>query len=151
LKWSQARRRYERQGLLVEDEALARAETECLEDEEARARRREREAVRRAEEDADFVSRFAERLGELYPASPPERRGAIAAHACRKYSGRVGRSAAGKGLDERAVELAVVAHVRHTETEYDTLLGRGWERRQARRRVGAEVDRVLARWRGSGP
>ena len=151
LKWSRARRRYERQGLLVEDEALARAEAECLADEEARARRREREAERRAEEDADFVSRFAQRVGELYPACPPERRAAIAAHACRKYSGRVGRSAAAKRLDERAVELAVAAHVRHAETEYDTLLGSGWERRPARQRVGGEVDRVLARWRGSGP
>ena len=30
LKWSRARRRYERQGLLVEEQALARAEAECL-------------------------------------------------------------------------------------------------------------------------
>lgn len=32
LKWSRARKRYERQGLLVEVEALARAEAECLPD-----------------------------------------------------------------------------------------------------------------------
>jgi hypothetical protein len=43
LKWSRARRRYERQGLLVEEAALDRAEAECLADGEARARRRERE------------------------------------------------------------------------------------------------------------
>src|SRR5207249_4682230 len=39
LKWSRARKRYERQGLLVEEHALERAETECLNDAEVRARR----------------------------------------------------------------------------------------------------------------
>src|SRR5512136_1514603 len=49
LRWSRARKRYERQGLLVEAEALDQAEQECLADEDARARRREREAERRAD------------------------------------------------------------------------------------------------------
>jgi len=51
LKWSRARKRYERQGLLVEDQALEQAERECLADSEVRARRKEREAERRAEMD----------------------------------------------------------------------------------------------------
>jgi hypothetical protein len=60
LKWSRARKRYERQGLLVEQAALERAEEECLEDAEFRARRREREAARRARLDQAFVASFAE-------------------------------------------------------------------------------------------
>ena len=59
--------------------------------------------------------------------------------------GRVGRSAAAKRLDEEAVQLAVVAHVRHDETHYDELLVRGVERREARDRVREDVDRVLSR------
>src|SRR6266704_3933282 len=51
LKWSRARKRYERQGLLVEERALELAEDECLADADVRARRREREAERRAELD----------------------------------------------------------------------------------------------------
>src|SRR5438309_817356 len=47
LKWSRARQRYERQGLLVADAALDRAEEECPADSEARSRRNERAAVRR--------------------------------------------------------------------------------------------------------
>src|SRR5262245_36567414 len=47
LKWSRARKRYERQGLLVEEQALEKAEEECLADSKVRERRREREAVRR--------------------------------------------------------------------------------------------------------
>ena len=45
VRWSRARKRYERQGLLVEQEAVERAEAECLADEEVRARRRERRAL----------------------------------------------------------------------------------------------------------
>src|SRR4029453_14180555 len=94
LKWSRARKRYERQGLLVEEAALERAEAECLEDAEIRARRQEREAERRAEVDAGFVDRFAGRIRELFPRCPADRAARIAIHACQKYSGRVGRSAA---------------------------------------------------------
>jgi len=38
LEWSRAREHYERQGLLVEETALARAEQECLSDAEVRER-----------------------------------------------------------------------------------------------------------------
>ncbi len=58
LKWSRARKRYKRQGLLVEEFALQRAEQECLADEDARARSREREAQRRAELDQEYVLRL---------------------------------------------------------------------------------------------
>ncbi len=147
LKWSRARKRYERQGLLVEEPALDRAEAECLGDAEARARRRERAAEWRAEQDEAFVARFAGEIRRMFPACPPDRPERIAAHACRKYSGRVGRSAAAKRFDEAAVLLAVAAHVRHAETGYDGLLTRGAERWEARGEVRQEVERVLARWR----
>ncbi|MBI3982068.1 MAG: DUF2293 domain-containing protein [Gemmatimonadetes bacterium] len=147
LKWSRSRERYERQGLLVEEPALDRAEAECLSDAEARTRRRDRAAARRAELDAAFVTEFAERIRQLFPGCPPRRPEQIAAHARQKYSGRVGRSAAAKRLDEQAVQLAVAAHVRHRETDYDELLVRGAERREARERVRAQVEGVLARCR----
>jgi hypothetical protein len=148
LRWSRARKRYERQGLLVEDQALDRAEAECLADGEARARRREREAERRAGLDRQYVQRFALRVRELFPGCPAGREEAIAEHACRKYSGRIGRSAAGRSLDEEAVRLAAAAHVRHAETPYDALLAGGHERWQAREEVEEEVLHVLARWPG---
>jgi len=37
VRFSRARRRYERQGVLVDEAALARAEAECLSDADARA------------------------------------------------------------------------------------------------------------------
>jgi hypothetical protein len=84
---------------------------------------------------------------ELFPYCPEGRERVIAEHACRKYSGRVGRSAAAKALDEKAILLAVVAHIRHTETNYDELLSRGMEQREARDEVRDEIDALLARWR----
>src|SRR2546422_5640170 len=85
LKFSRARKRYERQGLLVEDKALARAESECLVDEEIRARRNERERDRRAELDRDYVQAFAARIREIFPDCPTGREREIAEHACRTY------------------------------------------------------------------
>jgi hypothetical protein len=146
LRWSRARQRYERQGLLVEAEALEQAEGECLADEEVRARRREREAARREELDQQYVQEFARRVRELYPRCPRGREAAIAEHACLKYSGRVGRSAAAKSYDEQAVRLAVMAHVRHAETQYDKLLASGYERWEARAEVEGKAARVLAAW-----
>jgi len=149
LKWSKARKRYERQGLLVEEPALKQAEIECLLDEDARAQRRMREADRRTALDLAYVERFAEAVQQLYPKCPPETVRSIAEHACTKYSGRVGRSAAAKALDEQAVRLAVVAHVRHVETRYNRLLMRGWDRLDARASVEDTVRSMLAKWRAS--
>jgi len=72
----------------------------------------------------------------------------IAEHACLKYSGWVGRSSAAKSLDEKAVELAVIARIRHAETNYDTLLASGCERSEARVKVSGVVVGVLAQWKG---
>jgi len=146
LKWSRARKRYERQGLLVEAAALQRAEQECLNDADARARHRAREAERRAELDQEYMLRFAKRVREVFPTCPPGREQVIAEHACQKYSGRVGRSAGAKSLDEGFIRLAVIAHIRHAETNYDELLSQGMDRRLARHEVEDEIDLVLERW-----
>jgi len=147
LKFSRARRRYERQGLLVEESALQQAETECLADIEIRARRAERERIRREDFDQQYIQAFANRVRELFPHSPKGREQEIAEHACRKYSGRVGRSAAAKSFDEEAVRLAVLAHIRHRETDYDQLLGKGWPRHESRSHVRALVDQISDSWK----
>ena len=147
LKWSRARKRYERQGLLVEALALEKAEEECLADEDIRERRREREGIRREELDRRYVDQFAARVRELFPGCPAGREGEIAEHACLKFSGRVGRSASAKALDEEAVRLAVVAHLRHRETKYDELLAKGYDRWEARTAVEKIVHEVLQKWK----
>jgi hypothetical protein len=147
VRFSRARRRYERQGLLVEEPALERAERECLADAPARARARERAEERQRAADEHYACEFADRLGELFPGCPAPERRAIADHACRKHSGRVGRSAAAREFDPDALELALRAHVRHRHTRYDELLAGGSDRADARAAVRHAVDEVLARWR----
>lgn len=148
LKFSRARGRYERQGLLVEEDALAKAEAECLADSQVRERRNERARERRAELDEEYVKQFAKSVRELFPRCPEGRELSIAEHACLKYSGRVGRSAGAKSFEEQMVRLAVMAHVRHRETNYDLLLGRGWSRGDARAQISDRVEAVLEKWRG---
>ena len=148
LKFSKARRRYERQGLLVEENALAQAEDECLADSEVRERRNERARERRTELDQEYVREFAKRIREIFPNCPEGREQIIAEHACLKYSDRVGRSAAAKSFAEEMIRLAVVAHVRHRETDYDSLLARGWLRGEARTKVRDRVEAVLEKWGG---
>jgi hypothetical protein len=147
VRFSRSRKRYERQGVLVEEQALARAEQECLSDVEARRLARERAAERREELDARYVEAFARQVGEFLPGCPAEEQRTIAEHACQKYSGRIGRSAAAKQLEVTAVELAVQAHVRHVHTPYDDLLVRGVPRQEARATVAEAVAGRLNRWR----
>jgi len=146
VRWSRTRKRYERQGVLVEEPALELAEQRCLADEDARLRRRERDRVRRADEDVQLQARFAQEIRRIFPRCPAERANAIARHAGVRGSGRVGRSAAGRSLDEKAVTLAVAASVRHLDTDYDSLLMAGIPREDARDQIRAVIDRVLASW-----
>jgi hypothetical protein len=150
VQWSRRRKRYERRGTLVTPAAIEQAEAECAADAPERAKRRAEAAVVRAAEDRQYVAAFAEAVRRHFPGCPGDDERTIAAHACEKYSGRVGRSAAAKELDETAVRLAVVAHVRHVHTDYDRLLDSGVPRRAARERIASTIDRVLARWRTRG-
>jgi hypothetical protein len=149
VRYSRARKRYERQGLLVEPDALAEAEQECLADADVRARRRERDEQRRAQADDTFVERLTAQILERYPGCPPDRAASIAMHTALRGSGRVGRSAAARAGQADAVDLAVAASVRHRDTNYDALLMAGVDRAAARARIRGDVDAVLARWRGA--
>jgi hypothetical protein len=147
MRFSRTRKRHERQGILVEEPALADAERQCLADEQVRARRRERERARRAELDVELQASMAEAVQRAFPGCPAERAERIARHTTLPGSGRIGRTAAGKTLDPEAITLAVVASVRHLDTPYDTLLMSGVGRPDARARDIDQVMGVLDAWR----
>ncbi len=146
VRWSRSRKRYERQGILVEEPALEQAEQQCLADGEARTRRRERDRERRANEDVEFQARLAAGILRLFPGCPAARAEAIARHTGTRGSGRVGRSAAGRALDEDAITVAVVASIRHEDTGYDALLMSGVPREVARDRIRRQIDHALHSW-----
>jgi hypothetical protein len=69
VRFSRSRARYEREGILVEEVALERAEQECLADAQQRARRRERDEVRRAEDDRNLAAHMTDAISRLFPAA----------------------------------------------------------------------------------
>jgi hypothetical protein len=150
VRWSRARKRYERQGILAEPAAISRAEQECLVDGEARERRRHREAERRAVEDEHLVEDLAAAIRGQFPGCPPDRAQRIARHAGARSSGRIGRTSAGRALDPEAVQLAVVAAIRHEDTRYDDLMMNGVSRAEAREFVREDIDCVVRTWLGWG-
>ena len=148
VKFNRSRKRYERQGLLVSNEALAQAEDECIADADQRAARRKVAATYRVVIDQRLVEQMTAAILNEFPHCPPAEAHQIATHAAERGSGRVGRSAAGRELDPQAITLAVIAHVRHVHTNYDSLLMRGVDRRDAREQIRGSLDKVLGRWRG---
>ncbi len=147
LKFSRARKRNERQGLLVEKTALEKAEEKCLADKEVREIRRKRDKIRREILDQEYTKNFAEKIRELYPNMPRDREFEIAELACQKYSGRVGRSASANELNKEPVDLAVIAHIRHSETKYDELLLSGLDKSDARHEVKSRIAEVIEKWK----
>jgi hypothetical protein len=147
VRFSRSRGRYERQGVLVEQSALAKAEQECSEDAGERAKARAASAVRRQEEDRELIARMTVQIGKLFPRCPPREAVAIAAPTATRNSGRVGRTLAGRNLDEGALTAAVTAAVRHHHTEYDAMLAAGTDRLLARERIADRVQAILAAWR----
>jgi hypothetical protein len=147
VRFSRSRGRYERQGILVETAALEKAEQECLEDADERALARARGAERRRKQDAELAAQMTNEIAKLFPGCPPKEVAEIAAHTARRGSGRVGRTEAGRKLEESALTLAVVAAIRHKHTRYDELLAGGTDRVTARERIAAVAEEILAKWR----
>jgi hypothetical protein len=146
LKFSRARKRNERQGVLVEESVIEQAESENASDEARRQVQRQQQRVHGEAAERKYRVAFAAKVLELFPGASREQAEAIAARTCEKYSGRVGRSAQAKAFAEDAVTLAVRAHIRHAHTDYDRLLAEGREPAEARAIVRPEIERVLARW-----
>jgi hypothetical protein len=147
VRFSRSRKRYERQGLLVETSALEKAEHECVQDAGDRAAARLRAAELRREQDRALVLQMSSQLAVLFPNCPPAERAAIAEHTAVRGSGRVGRTEAGRSLQQDALTAAVVAAIRHRHTRYDLLLSNGMDRTAARQQVAGAIDRILASWR----
>lgn len=143
MKKSAARKRSERQGILAEPEAILRAEEESAADADDRSQHRKKAAKQREKVDKKYVAEFASAIRRQYPGCPEEDCAEIAAHACEKYSGRVGRCAAAKEFDSTAIRLAVIAHIRHKHTNYDRLLARFGDKQLARWEVRDRINAIL--------
>ena len=94
-----------------------------------------------------------ELLKEMFPRMPAKTMEEILAHGFQKGSGRVGR--ASRLDEEKRINLAVNAHIRHRFTDYENCLkarrkidkGSPSTRTEARQRVMGQVTRIAESWR----
>lgn len=146
-EWNQRRRRYERKGQYVEALAILKAKEECELDQDKRLIQNQKAAITRAKQDKIYIKAFAKAIKTRYPNCPTGREDLIATHACEKYSGRVGRTASAKEFDEKMIDLAVEAHIRHTETNYDLQFGKGKSKKEIRTNVKFDIIKIMQHWR----
>lgn len=112
-----------------------------------------KEAETRADRAANVLKRdegiardFEREILSMFPQIRAGALRSVCHTALEKGKGKVGRT--GK-LDARSkVLLAVRAHIRHCETDYDRLLRRGVPREEARRQVEPRIEEVYRAWRG---
>jgi len=147
LEWNQRRKRYERRGQLVEEKAIEKARLECEKDQASRDLKNKKAALVREQKDREYIFNFALAIRARYPNCPEKREFAIAIHACEKYSGRVGRTADAKDFDPKMIDLAVEAHIRHTETNYDEQFRKGKRKKEIRSDVRSNINSVLKKWK----
>lgn len=147
LGWNQRRKRFERKGQYVEADAIKKAKIECQADQAIRTQKNKKAAQQRIKQDQTYVENFAQAIRRAYPNCPPNREFKIAEHACEKYSRRVGRTAAAKQFDKKMIDMAVEAHIRHLETNYDQQFGKGKPKREIREDIKFDVNRIMMQWR----
>lgn len=102
-----------------------------------------RRAAVQKRDSADIAKASAELLGQFckIPAAEKE---VVLKHGFKKHSGRVGRTSS-ISLAKK-VTLAVIAHIRHKQTEYDVLLRAGETREKARKLTWKEIEGVMKQW-----
>jgi hypothetical protein len=103
---------------------------------------------RRSLADARLLA-FACAVRERFPGCPLGEELRVARFACRPRTSRVGTVSTWAGYQDEAVELSVVAHLRHRFTDYESCLTAGQCRDEARASVRADVSRLLREWRRS--
>ncbi|RII21407.1 hypothetical protein CUC08_Gglean000569 [Alternaria sp. MG1] len=97
-----------------------------------------------AQRDATDIAKAAAEVDVQFPKIPAAAKETVLRHGFKKHSGRVGRTSS---LPlSRKVLLAVIAHVRHMHTDYDTLLERGKSREIARKTTRKGIETVIQRW-----
>ena len=146
VEFNKRRKRYERRGILVEEKALKMARQSCESDAEDREIKRVKNAKKRVMEDKNFTREFTFKVKQLFPNCPNDEVVAIAEHATLRGSGRVGRTAAAKKLNDDSVRLAVIAYIRHKHTDYDRLLFNRTPKKTCRRLIQPALQKKLKSW-----
>ena len=85
-------------------------------------------------------------IARLFPAAQPDAPRRSPGIPASGAAGGWGVRRPGRSLDEKAITLAVVASVRHEDTDYDSLLMSGVPRDVAREQIKPAIEQVLGAW-----
>lgn len=96
--------------------------------------------------DEGIAKAFQKEIVNIFPQIPSKALDNVVKIALEKGKGKVGRT--GKLDVKRKVHLAVWAHIRHCETDYDKLLRSGVAREEARLQVEEKIKEVRKAWGG---
>ncbi|MEZ0342465.1 DUF2293 domain-containing protein [Mycobacterium sp. pV006] len=135
-RWNARRFRHEHQGILTEPVAIETAARECLAD----PHRLRRKAI----VDERLRIEIADIIRAEFPGCPSVRVEAIAYYIAVRSRGRLARC---DSTDLDSVRLALTDFVRHTDTCYDDMLLRGFDRNESRQKVQPRLNRILDAWR----
>ena len=121
------RKRYERQGIVIESRAPgSRAGVPSLTSETRGCAAANRTASAARSMMSNCRPGVGGEITRLFPRCPPKRRrGRRPPYGAARQRPAVGRSSAGRALDTEALTLAVIASIRHGDTGYDDLLMSG--------------------------
>lgn len=101
----------------------------------------QKEARRQRQQEKD-ASDFAESVRFRFPSMPENDVQKVSRHATEIGSGRVGRAS---GVDD-PVHNAVVAHIRHQHTNYDSNFELGIEKSENRAEVSQKISQIYDSW-----
>jgi hypothetical protein len=125
---------------VIVEEVLADAE----QTKRQRSARNAAAALYRSRKEEEFNQQRVALLKEMLPSIPEEDAEDIVERAFEVGSGRVGRTSALSDQDK--LHAATIAHIRHCRTDYESLLGDGIEREEARERVADTIQRIYSEW-----
>ena len=148
VRFSRTRKRYERQGLLVESTALRRAEEECFREEELAERRRHDDLDRNSVYTDALVAALTAKIRAELPGCPEDNASAIAELAAYRTGKRIGRTAREPDLKTEELLEVEFSWIRIHHTEYDEYRMLGTERGLACEAVRDEANRVFREWQG---
>ncbi|KAF1363726.1 hypothetical protein EJ07DRAFT_101976 [Lizonia empirigonia] len=97
-----------------------------------------------AKRDASSIEAATAEIEEQFPEIPEKERLLVLKHGFKKHSGRVGRT--GQLPLPRKVLLAIIAHIRHRHTKYDSILASRVDRSVARKAVNRRIEKVMRDW-----
>jgi hypothetical protein len=98
----------------------------------------------RSHKEEELNQRRVALLKQMLPSIPEKDAEDIVERAFEVGSGRVGRTAALS--DDEKLHAATIAHIRHCHTEYESLLGDGTGRDEARQCVADMIHVVYEKW-----